>query len=223
MYETDCRNALTIYRIKGEFDFVIDKSESNKLTMHCTFQRWRMHASPMRNSTVIQFKLNLFPHTCPSAERKETQKTAKNRWCISVVLEWVTENPCIGLTTLIRKIQEKYNIVVPYMRVYYGKEMFLNKIYGIWKDSFNLLHTFKAEVEKACPRSVVEIDSHTVEYKVRGKTMKKECFRRVFVLFKPCWKGFLVRCKPYLVVDATALNERFRGQLVAACVIDGHN
>jgi hypothetical protein len=46
---------------------------------------------------------------------------------------------------------------------------------------------------------------------------------RVFVSFKACWKGFLVGCKPYLAVDATALNGRFRGQLVAACAIDGHN
>jgi hypothetical protein len=46
------------------------------------------------------------------------------------MMEWVTENPCIGLTALIKKIYEKYNIKVPYMRVYYGKEMALDKIYG---------------------------------------------------------------------------------------------
>jgi hypothetical protein len=84
--------------------------------------------------------------------------------------------------------------VVPYIRIYYGKEIALDKIYGPWKDSFNLLYTFKAEEEKECPESVIEIDSHTVEYKVRGKTMKKEYFRRVFVSFKTCWKGFLAGC-----------------------------
>jgi hypothetical protein len=179
--------------------------------VHCAYQRykWRMHASPMRNSTVIQVKVNSFPHTCLSVERKETQKAAKSMWCASAVLEWVTKNPCIGPTVLIKKIHEKYSIVVPYMRVYYGKEMALDRIYG-QKDSFNLLYTFKAEVEKACQGSVVEIDNHTVEYKVRGKTIEKECFRRVFVSFKACWKGLLVGCRPYLAVDATALNRRFR-------------
>jgi hypothetical protein len=29
--------------------------------------------------------------------------------------------------------------VVPYMRVFYGKEMALDKIYGPWKDSFRKL------------------------------------------------------------------------------------
>jgi hypothetical protein len=89
-----------------------------------------MHASSLQNITVIQVKVNPFSHTCPSAERKETQKAAKSKWCASTVLEWVTKNSCIGPMTHIKKIQEKYNIVVPYMRVYYGKEMALDKIYG---------------------------------------------------------------------------------------------
>jgi len=109
------------------------------------------------------------------------------------------------------------------MRVFYGKEIALDKIYGPWKDSFNLLYTYKAEVEKASPGSVVEIDHQTVSYRVKGKTMKKECFRRFFVSFEACWRGFRAGCRPYLVVDATALNGRFRGQLVATSAIDAHN
>ena len=53
--------------------------------------------------------------------------------------------------------------------------------------------------------------------------MHKECFRRAFVCFKACWKGFLDGCRPYLAVDATALHGRFKGQLVAATAVDGHN
>jgi hypothetical protein len=94
--------------------------------------------------------VNPFPHTCPSAERKETQKAAKSRWCADAMLGWVTEGPCIGPTKLIQKIHEKFGIVVSYMRVFYGKEMTLDKIYGPWKDSFRLLYTWKAEVEKTC-------------------------------------------------------------------------
>jgi hypothetical protein len=52
--------------------------------------------------------------------------------------------------------------------------------------------------------------------------MEKEC-RKVFVCFEACWKGFLDGCQPYLAVDATALNGRFRGQLVAATAINAHN
>jgi hypothetical protein len=68
----------------------------------------------------------------PSVERKETLKIAKSRWCAYVMLDWVRDNPCIGPTALIKKIHEKYRMKVPYMRVFYGKEMALDKIYGPW-------------------------------------------------------------------------------------------
>jgi hypothetical protein len=35
----DYSNALATYCIKGEFDFIIDKSEPNRLTVHCAHQR----------------------------------------------------------------------------------------------------------------------------------------------------------------------------------------
>jgi hypothetical protein len=88
---------------------------------------------------VVQVKLNPHPHSCPNSGR--TQKATKSRWCAQAILEWVTADPCIGVTKLIEKIKERYGIEVPYMRVFYGKEKALDKIYGPWKDSFRLLYT----------------------------------------------------------------------------------
>jgi hypothetical protein len=145
-----------------------------------------MHTSPLRNSIVIQVKVNPFPHTGPSAKRKASHKVAKSRWCIDAMLNWVRENQCIGPLALINKLYDTYGIHVPYKRVFYGKEMTLDKIHGPWKESFKLLYTFEAELEKACPASVLEIDRHMVQYKLRGKTTEKECFRMVFVCYKAC-------------------------------------
>jgi len=109
----------------------------------------------------------------------DAQKAAKSRWCADAMLEWVRQNPSIGPSELIKRLHEKYNVRVPYMRVFYGKEMALDKIYGPWKDSFNLLYTYKAEVEKASPGSVVEIDHQTVSYRgVSGMFQEVFCFFR---------------------------------------------
>ena len=40
---------------------------------------------------------------------------------------------------------------------------------------------------------------------------------------KACVDGFLRGCRPYLVVDSTFLNGKFRGQLCVVCAVDGHN
>jgi hypothetical protein len=99
----------------------------------------------------------------------------------------------------------------------------MEAIYGNWQDSFKLLYAFKGEVERASPGSIVEIDHHTVEYQLKGVKLNKECFRRVFVSFEACRRGFLDGCRPYLAIDATFLTGRFKGQLVAACAVDGHS
>ena len=164
---------------------------------------------------MFQIKKNSIDHTRPprAGAPKEKSKLAKTRWLADAIIDWLRETPSLGPTTLKKKIFEKFDIKITYMRMFYAKEMALDRINGPWNESFHLLYTFKAEVEMASPGSVVEIDKHTVQYKIRGKTMEKECFRRAFVCFKACWQGFLNGCRPYLAVDATALHGRFKRQL----------
>ncbi|KAK1619832.1 hypothetical protein QYE76_025349 [Lolium multiflorum] len=191
----DCRNAITTYHILTKNNYEIKKNKEI--------------------------------HRCPPLGGEPDLKTklAKTRWLADIILDWLRETPSLGPTALQKKVAEKYKgMKVPYMRMFYAKEMALDKINGPWNESFQLLYTFKAEVEMASPGSVVAIDKHTVPYKLKsGKVMHKECFRRAFVCFKACWKGFLDGCRPYLAVDASALHGRFKGQLVAATAVDGHN
>ena len=174
---------------------------------------------------MFQIKKNPQKHTCPpgGGGGKAKTKLAKTRWVADAILDWLREEPGLGPTALHGKLFEKYKIEIPYMRIFNAREKALDRINGQWNDSFQLLYTFKAEVEMASPGSVVEIDKHTVQFKIKGKSFQKECFRRAFVCFKACWQGFLDGCRPYLAVDATHLTGRWRGQLVAASVVDGHN
>jgi hypothetical protein len=77
------------------------------------------------------------------------------------------------------------------------------------------LFRFKAQLEQFSLDSVLVIDHHTINNKVR--------FNRLFFALKACVDGFLKGCRPYLVVDSTFLIERFRGQLCVACAVDAHN
>ena len=105
------------------------------------------------------------------------------------ILDWVRETPTIGPTAPHGKLFEKYKINIQYMRIFYAKERALDRINGPWNESYQLLYTFKAKVETASPGSVVEIDKHTVKYKLKGKAIEKECFRRAFCLFQGLLAG----------------------------------
>nr|XP_020149468.2 uncharacterized protein LOC109734680 [Aegilops tauschii subsp. strangulata] len=186
----DCRNAVTTYCILTENSYEVDRSEPGRFTVHCPYDRcrWRLHASTMRKSKLIQIKSNPHGHTCPpgGGGGKNKSKLAKTRWVADAILDWVRETPTIGPTALHGKLFEKYKINVQYMKIFYAKERALDRINGPWNESFQLLYTFKAEVETASPGSIVEIDKHTVKYKLKGKAIEKECFRRAFVCFKAC-------------------------------------
>ena len=144
----------------------------------------------------MQIKVNTQIHNYPNTALSEKIRHASTKWIVATVLDWVTKDQTIGPSELRRKLQEKFNVVIPYHRVFDGKEMALDLIQGKWNDSFHLLYSFKAEVEKASPGSVVDIDYELVRGKLkvsRGKKYQmadKKCFRRCFVCLNTCWKGF---------------------------------
>jgi len=125
------------------------------------------------------------------------------------------EDSSLKAKELQRRIKDKHKVEVPYKRVYAGKELAHNMLFGSWDSSFNNLYRFKAEFERVSPGSFVVIDHHTIAGQIR--------FNRLFFAMKPCIDGFLNGCRPYLAIDSTFLTGRFRGQLACAVAVDGHN
>jgi hypothetical protein len=114
------------------------------------------------------------PHTCSSERRSKVVKHATKFWVCDVVKDWLTADSRFGAKELQAKIKEKYKVEVPYKRVYAGKDLAHNELFGDWDSSFDSLYKFKIEVERACPGSVVAIHNHTIQGKIR--------FNRLFFL-----------------------------------------
>ena len=91
-------------------------------------------------------------------------------------------------------------------RVYKGKNLAIDKIYGPWGKSFDNLYRLKAQLEESSPVSFLVIDNHTINNKMR--------FNRLFIGLKPYVDGFFRGYRPYLVVDSTFLTRMFRGAVV---------
>jgi hypothetical protein len=160
-------------------------------------------------------KKNPCNHDCSSARRKKKVKNATKYWVCEKVKDWLIEDATLGAKELQKKLKEHHKVYIHYKRVYMGKLLALQQLYGDWDSSFDNLYRFKAQVESCCPGSIVQIDHHTINGKIR--------FKRIFVALKPCIDGFLSGCRPYLAIDSTFLTGRFKGQLASATAIDGHN
>ena len=95
---------------------------------------------------------------------------------VELMIPWLKEEPNLGPTALGVKVKERFSHdgTMPYMKLYNAREKALERINSAsWDESFRLLYTFKAEVEKASPGSVVEIEYHKEEYTVGGKKKEK--------------------------------------------------
>jgi hypothetical protein len=77
------------------------------------------------------------------------------------------EDASVGAKELQRRIKDKHKVLVNYKRVYAGKELAHQQLFGSWDNSFNNLYRFKAEVERVCPGSFVVIDHHIIAEKIR--------------------------------------------------------
>ncbi|WVZ71199.1 hypothetical protein U9M48_019814 [Paspalum notatum var. saurae] len=200
--------ALSQHAIKHEFEYDTEKSDRRRLRVCCSRKveegcRWRLHASTMDDEVTVKVKRNPHAHSCTSVRRSKEVKNATKFWVCDVVKDWLIEDPRQGPKDLKAKIKSKYKVDVPYKRVFVGKELAQKQLFGEWDNSFDNLFRFKAKVEKCRPGSVVVINHHTIQDKVR--------FNRMFFAMKPCIDGFLKGCMPYLSIDSTFLTEKFKG------------
>jgi hypothetical protein len=123
-------------------------------------------------------------------------------WVSDKVIDWLKEDGTLGATELIKKLKEHFKVEMPYMRVYYGKNLAMDKLYGPWDKSFDNLYRFKAQIERESLRSAFVIDHHIINNRLR--------FNRLFFAMKACVDGFLKGCRPYLAIDNTFLYGRYR-------------
>jgi hypothetical protein len=142
-------------------------------------------------------------------------KTPNQKWVISKAVSILRDFPKMGAKELQNKLQKDHNVTIVYDTVWRGREQALAEVYGTWEESFELLFRWKAELMKRCPGSVVEIDVLDMEDQLY--------FQRFFCALKPCIDGFLEGCRPYLSIDATALNGRWNDHLATVVAVDGHN
>jgi hypothetical protein len=140
---------------------------------------------------------------------------ATQDWCVDRLGNWLNKNPTKGLGDCKDKLEGDYGIKLKYSKAWSGMKVALEQIHGKYEESFQLLFNWAAQIEKASTSSLIEIELE--------KVGKKNMFKMIFIALKPCVDGFLARCRPFLGIDASSLNGKYRGQLASATGVDGHN
>jgi hypothetical protein len=84
---------------------------------------------------------------------------ATSNWVVERVVDWLKEKSTKEPKELQADLKKRYSMEVPYDKVFTGKEKVLDMILGKWEDSYDLVPTYRAELLKSLPGSIVEYDT----------------------------------------------------------------
>ncbi|KAI3738295.1 hypothetical protein L2E82_28319 [Cichorium intybus] len=212
----DFRRALNHYAIINEFDYFIQKSDPTRFTARCDNIDcgWRIYASIMQDGITFEVRKLTEGHTC-TRSNKGGNKRATQGWIANIVTDKLKSDGDFSPVDLRNWIMKTYNVDVPYLKVFRGKEQAYTDMYGEWEDSFMNMDVLREELLIRNEGSVVEIDFDVVG--------DKKLFKRFFISLAACSKGFLLGCRPYISLDACHLKGKFNGVLAAATGVDGNN
>ncbi|KAL4555357.1 hypothetical protein LXL04_037975 [Taraxacum kok-saghyz] len=185
------KRALNHYAIINEFDYFIQKSDPTRFTARCENLdcEWRIHASIMQDGVTFQVKKMVESHTY-TRSNNGGNKRATQGWIANVITNKLKSDGDVSPTELRKWIMKTYNVDVPYLKVFRGKQQVHIDMYGKWEDSFLKLDEFREELLNRNQGSVVEIDFDIIGNKKR--------FKRFFICFLACSQGFLAGCRPYI-------------------------
>ncbi|CAO2204399.1 unnamed protein product [Urochloa humidicola] len=210
------RAAVRQHAIKEQFELGTQKSCKDLFRGYCKADscKWSIVARLMSDKKQVRVTLNRGEHFCASTGRVRT-KMASFHWVAEKAITFLKKDPRMRIVDLQKALEDKYQVSIGYSTVWLGAQKALEHIFGTWEESFAYLYNFQAEVKEKMPGSVVEIDVTEEE--------DGTYFSKFFCCLKPSIDGFLNGCRPYLSIDATALNGRWNGHLASATALDGHN
>ena len=77
----------------------------------------------------LQVKRSQYLHTYQS-KRSGVCKGVTQFWVCEQVIDWLKEDATVGATELQRRLKDEYKILILYRRVWNGKNLALDKLYG---------------------------------------------------------------------------------------------
>lgn len=146
---------------------------------------------------------------------KESDKNDFPAWVAEKAMKILSIDPNTTAKVLKNELERDYKCTMSYSTVWKGKQRAMKELYSHWGNTFSMLYNFRAQMLKRSTGSIVEIDTFTKDDKVY--------FSRFFMAMECCVDGFKAGCRPYLSIDATALNGKWNDQLAAAVALDGNN
>ncbi|XP_026428294.1 uncharacterized protein LOC113324186 [Papaver somniferum] len=172
---------------------------------------WYLHCIPIDTvKSVFAIKEFNGEHKCGGAYKLK-DPPVKKKLIKHLFKDQIQSNPSIKPNDMVAQVKSCYGIDIKYHHAYKGNEASKAEIYSDDVKSYTYLILYVEAIKATNPRSYIKF-----EY---DKETKR--FQRIFICFASCMEGYRF-IRPMLYCDATFLNGRFKGTVMAATGVNGN-
>ena len=129
--------------------------------------KWYISARRQPDGGTIRVNQIPHVHTCITSSQRVTTMTS-HAWVAEKITPILAKKTNTSAQQLKSDLEKDYSIVVKYTTMWKAKQRAMKELYGDWANTFRMLYSFKAEVEKRSPGSVVEIDREVTQDGIDG-------------------------------------------------------
>ncbi|XP_038713370.1 uncharacterized protein LOC120007236 [Tripterygium wilfordii] len=163
------------------------------------------------------FKITMMkgPHTCTNASLNQRHKQLNSEYLSEEVFSLVKADLKINIAAIQAHAETHLGYSVSYRQAWTAKQKVMEKLFGTFEESYNVLPRFFHALQISNPGSVVNFHHKEV---IGGAAV----FERVFWAFAPCIVGFQF-CRRLISIDGTHLYGKYKGKLLIAVAFDANN
>jgi hypothetical protein len=159
------RMCFRTYAVKRQFDTKTLWIDTKKFYAKCRgFDggakacKWYISARRQPDGSTVRINQMQHEHTCITSSQNPSTMTSQS-WVAQKITPILAKTPNTTAKRLKVDMEKQYPIKLKYTIVCKEKQKAMKELYGDWANTFRMLYSFKAEVEKRSPGSVVEIDT----------------------------------------------------------------
>ncbi|KAH9681546.1 SWIM-type domain-containing protein [Citrus sinensis] len=201
--------------VKKRFQFKTPKSDKDLLVVVCMDDncKWRLRASRLKGCNMFEIRKYYNVHTCSlDSQEKDNRQASSKLVGKNFRHKFDGASSTYKPADIMQDFQKEFGYEISYHKAWRAREFAMEMVRGSSADSYHLLPSYMAMVEKKNPgsRTFIEKDS-------------ANNFKYCFIAIGSSLRGFTSCIRPVIAVDGTFMRGKYKRTLFIATSLDGNN
>ncbi|XP_016199549.1 uncharacterized protein LOC107640549 [Arachis ipaensis] len=209
------KRAVRKFNIQIERSIMFSRVEPMKCKAICCEANcpWTIYCSRSNEPKSFQVKTFVNQHVCA---RSHTNKSADRKWVIEQLEEKLRDQRDFKTSEVEAWFKREFNVTINYKKIQRAMKKARENIEGSEREQYAKLRDYILTLLTANPGATIDMDTTLVLNSL-------PIFKRLYICFDACKKGFIQGCRPFIGLDGTFLKGYYGGQLLTAVGQDANN